>query len=222
MSNSPSGSWNYCSLEILYPSWFLAAWPPSCHSLNSVIFFPPTCCAWRKLRPQLLTSLFLKNCHIWKEEVKIKLCSLFCFVLFSEGRCPVLSSACEGSPCPEETECIADLHEGTYSCLCHGSSTAQCPGESLSVNILWLTLQPSHRDVWLWALSSSLFFNTATVGPSLTFTGSSYVKYRLMENENKEEMKLTMRLRTYSAHAVVMYARGTDYSILEVCHSWYS
>lgn len=42
------------------------------------------------------------------------------------------------------------------------------------------------------------------------------MKYRLMENENKEEMKLTMRLRTYSAHAVVMYARGTDYSILEV------
>lgn len=51
---------------------------------------------------------------------------------------------------------------------------------------------------------------------SVTFTGNSFVKYRLMENENKLEMKLTMRLRTYSAHAVVMYARGTDYSILEV------
>lgn len=54
------------------------------------------------------------------------------------------------------------------------------------------------------------------MGSALTFSGNSYVKYRLMENENKEEMKLTMRLRTYSAHAVVMYARGTDYSILEV------
>lgn len=52
---------------------------------------------------------------------------------------------------------------------------------------------------------------------SITFTGNSFVKYRLMENENKLEMKLTMRLRTYSSHAVVMYARGTDYSILEVC-----
>ncbi|XP_062837544.1 protocadherin Fat 1 isoform X2 [Anolis carolinensis] len=56
------------------------------------------------------------------------------------------------------------------------------------------------------------------VGPAVTFTGSSYVKYRLLENENKEEMKLTMRLRTYSIHAVVMYARGTDYSILEIHH----
>uniref|UniRef100_A0A2K5NBY5 FAT atypical cadherin 1 n=1 Tax=Cercocebus atys TaxID=9531 RepID=A0A2K5NBY5_CERAT len=51
---------------------------------------------------------------------------------------------------------------------------------------------------------------------SMTLTGNSYVKYRLTENENKLEMKLTMRLRTYSMHAVVMYARGTDYSILEI------
>uniref|UniRef100_A0A8C0XD75 Protocadherin Fat 1 n=1 Tax=Castor canadensis TaxID=51338 RepID=A0A8C0XD75_CASCN len=51
---------------------------------------------------------------------------------------------------------------------------------------------------------------------SITFTGNSFVKYRLMENENKLEMKLSMRLRTYSTHAVVVYARGTDYSILEI------
>ncbi|XP_066489067.1 protocadherin Fat 1 isoform X4 [Tiliqua scincoides] len=105
--------------------------------------------------------------------------------LCKEGRCPLINSACEGSPCPEGTECIADHREGKYTCVCHGSSSAQCP---------------------------------ASVGPSMTFTGSSYVKYRLMENENKEEMKLTMRLRTYSTHAVVMYARGTDYSILEIHH----
>lgn len=62
-----------------------------------------------------------------------------------------------------------------------------------------------------------LFFFLISVGSSsITFTGSSFVKYRLMENENRLEMKLTMRLRTYSSHAVVMYARGTDYSILEV------
>ncbi|XP_072920653.1 protocadherin Fat 1a isoform X7 [Hemitrygon akajei] len=51
---------------------------------------------------------------------------------------------------------------------------------------------------------------------SLTFNGNSFVKYRLLENENKEEMKLSLRLRTYHPHAVVMYARGTDYSILEI------
>uniref|UniRef100_A0A8C3AAC4 FAT atypical cadherin 1a n=1 Tax=Cyclopterus lumpus TaxID=8103 RepID=A0A8C3AAC4_CYCLU len=56
----------------------------------------------------------------------------------------------------------------------------------------------------------------ATYGHSLTFGGSSYVKYRLMENENKELMKLSLRLRTFSSHATVMYAKGTDYSILEI------
>lgn len=38
-----------------------------------------------------------------------------------------------------------------------------------------------------------------------------------MENDNKELMKLSLRLRTFSSHATVMYAKGTDYSILEVC-----
>ena len=42
------------------------------------------------------------------------------------------------------------------------------------------------------------------------------MKYHLMENENKELMKLSVRLRTFSSHATVMYAKGTDYSILEV------
>ncbi|XP_075466227.1 protocadherin Fat 1 isoform X4 [Ascaphus truei] len=54
------------------------------------------------------------------------------------------------------------------------------------------------------------------IGSSVTFTGYSYIKYRLLENENKEEMKLAMKLRTHSSHAVIMYARGTDYSILEI------
>ncbi|XP_029442811.1 protocadherin Fat 1 isoform X2 [Rhinatrema bivittatum] len=55
-----------------------------------------------------------------------------------------------------------------------------------------------------------------SVASSVTFNGNSYIKYRLMENENKEEMKLSLRLKTHSTHAVVMYARGTDYSILEI------
>ncbi|XP_069023029.1 protocadherin Fat 1a isoform X2 [Embiotoca jacksoni] len=53
-------------------------------------------------------------------------------------------------------------------------------------------------------------------GHSLTFGGSGYVKYNLIENENKELMKLSLRLRTFSTHATVMYAKGTDYSILEI------
>ncbi|KAM6940342.1 protocadherin Fat 1a isoform 2-T2 [Xenentodon cancila] len=53
-------------------------------------------------------------------------------------------------------------------------------------------------------------------GHSLTFSGTGYVKYHLMDNDNKELMKLSLRLRTFSSHATVMYAKGTDYSILEI------
>lgn len=53
-------------------------------------------------------------------------------------------------------------------------------------------------------------------GHSFTFNGNGYVKYHLMENDNKELMKLSLRLRTFSNHATVMYAKGTDYSILEI------
>ncbi|XP_077575888.1 protocadherin Fat 1a [Stigmatopora nigra] len=58
--------------------------------------------------------------------------------------------------------------------------------------------------------------NKCSDGHSLTFSGNSYVKYHLLENDNKEQMKLSLRLRTFSPHATVMFAKGTDYSILEI------
>ncbi|XP_069487651.1 protocadherin Fat 1 isoform X1 [Ambystoma mexicanum] len=97
------------------------------------------------------------------------------------GKCPLVSTVCERNPCPEGSECIADVKDAKYTCVCQGGKLGLCP-----------------------------------VGSSVTFSGNSYVKYRLVEHENKEEMKLTMRIRSYSSHAVVMYARGTDYSILEI------
>ncbi|XP_076001621.1 protocadherin Fat 1a isoform X2 [Genypterus blacodes] len=97
------------------------------------------------------------------------------------GRCPVMNSECENNPCPEGMECVGDLRDTTYSCVCPEGKRGKCSD-----------------------------------GHSLTFSGSGYVKYRLMENENKELMKLSLRLRTFSSHATVMYAKGTDYSILEI------
>ncbi|TWW58827.1 protocadherin Fat 1a isoform X4 [Takifugu flavidus] len=96
-------------------------------------------------------------------------------------KCPVLNNACEKNPCPEGMECVEDLRENNYSCVCPEGKKGKCSD-----------------------------------GHSLTFSGSSYVKYHLIENENKELLKLSLRLRTFSSHATVMYAKGTDYSILEI------
>lgn len=112
---------------------------------------------------------------------------------------------------------VTPRHRRTAVCLCkegkcpvvhHGCEDSPCPEGSECVSD---PLEEKYTCV-----CSGGKFGQCPGSSSVTFTGNSFVKYRLMENENKLEMKLTMRLRTYSSHAVVMYARGTDYSILEI------
>uniref|UniRef100_A0A8D1JYI0 FAT atypical cadherin 1 n=1 Tax=Sus scrofa TaxID=9823 RepID=A0A8D1JYI0_PIG len=112
---------------------------------------------------------------------------------------------------------VTPRHRRTAVCLCkegkcpvvhHGCEDSPCPEGSECVSD---PLEEKYTCV-----CPGGKFGQCPGSSSVTFTGNSFVKYRLMENENKLEMKLTMRLRTYSSHAVVMYARGTDYSILEI------
>lgn len=103
---------------------------------------------------------------------------------------------------------MEDLRENNYSCLCPEGKKGKCSGKS---SRLYLPLASSAP-----CLNSRLSPPPLSDGHSLTFSGSSYVKYHLIENENKELLKLSLRLRTFSSHATVMYAKGTDYSILEV------
>uniref|UniRef100_A0A8C9QC51 FAT atypical cadherin 1 n=1 Tax=Spermophilus dauricus TaxID=99837 RepID=A0A8C9QC51_SPEDA len=112
---------------------------------------------------------------------------------------------------------VTPRHHRTAVCLCqegkcppvhHGCEDNPCPAGSECI--------ADPREEKYTCVCPGGRFGQCPGSSSITFTGNSFVKYRLMENENKLEMKLTMRLRTYSAHAVVMYARGTDYSILEI------
>ncbi|XP_049721123.1 protocadherin Fat 1 isoform X2 [Elephas maximus indicus] len=112
---------------------------------------------------------------------------------------------------------VTPRHQRTAVCLCRdgkcpavhqGCEDSPCPEGSECV--------PDPREERYTCVCPGGRFAECPGGSSVTFTGNSFVKYRLMENENKLEMKLSMRLRTYSTHAVVMYARGTDYSILEI------
>ncbi|XP_060237640.1 protocadherin Fat 1 isoform X3 [Meriones unguiculatus] len=112
---------------------------------------------------------------------------------------------------------VTPRHHRTAVCLCkdgscppvhHGCEDNPCPAGSECV--------ADPREEKYSCVCPGGGFGKCPGSSSITFTGNSFVKYRLMENENKLEMKLTMRLRTYSSHAIVMYARGTDYSILEI------
>lgn len=114
-------------------------------------------------------------------------------------------------------ECVADPRDTDYSCVCPEGKKGKCSGKTSSAV---LDIFPFSKKVIIYAAVLSYMYVCVTPVPdghSLTFSGNGYVKYHLMENENKELMKLSLRLRTFSSHATVMYAKGTDYSILEVC-----
>ncbi|KAL4641472.1 protocadherin Fat 1-like [Arapaima gigas] len=61
-------------------------------------------------------------------------------------------------------------------------------------------------------------YSTVVSWPTLTFGGKGYIKHRLLENEIKEVMKLSLRLKTFSSQATIMYFEGTGYNILEILH----
>ncbi|XP_041930485.1 protocadherin Fat 1-like isoform X2 [Alosa sapidissima] len=53
-------------------------------------------------------------------------------------------------------------------------------------------------------------------GAALTLFENSFIKYHLPEDVSQEELKISLRLRTFSSHGTVMFAKGHDYSILEI------
>uniref|UniRef100_A0A3P9HZR5 FAT atypical cadherin 1 n=1 Tax=Oryzias latipes TaxID=8090 RepID=A0A3P9HZR5_ORYLA len=113
---------------------------------------------------------------------------------------------------------VTPRHQRTATCQCHGGTCPvlnnvcennPCPEGTQCI--------ADPRDpVYNCVCPEGKKGKCSADGQSLSFSGSSYVKYRLMENENKELMKLSLKLRTFSSHATVMYAKGTDYSILEI------
>ncbi|KAM8841936.1 protocadherin Fat 1a isoform 9-T12 [Synchiropus picturatus] len=112
---------------------------------------------------------------------------------------------------------VTPRHQRTATCQCEGG---KCP----SLNTVCenspcpegMECVADAREAVYSCVCPESRTGKCTDGHSLTFSGSSYIKYRLMENENKELMKLSLRLRTFSSHATVMFAKGTDYSILEI------
>ncbi|XP_059502534.1 protocadherin Fat 3a isoform X3 [Stegostoma tigrinum] len=48
---------------------------------------------------------------------------------------------------------------------------------------------------------------------SLSFAGNSYIKYRVAENNKRDELKLGLHLRTLQSNGIIMYAEG-DYCVI--------
>ncbi|XP_046699501.1 protocadherin Fat 1a isoform X1 [Silurus meridionalis] len=111
---------------------------------------------------------------------------------------------------------VTPRHTRTADCLCHGAECAElnkvCEGNPCPKGTECVE-DPTHST---FSCVCSDDKHGCAEGHALTFSGNGYVRYRLMENDNKEEMNLSLRLRTFSDKATIMYAKGTDYSILEI------
>ncbi|TSN95695.1 Protocadherin Fat 1 [Bagarius yarrelli] len=112
---------------------------------------------------------------------------------------------------------VTPRHTRTADCLCHGAECSElsklCEGNPCPAGTECVE-DPTHTTFS--CICSDEKHGQCAEGHTLTFSGNGYVRYRLMENDNKEEMNLSLRLRTFSDHATIMYAKGTDYSILEI------
>uniref|UniRef100_A0A8C2GUC5 FAT atypical cadherin 3a n=1 Tax=Cyprinus carpio TaxID=7962 RepID=A0A8C2GUC5_CYPCA len=51
---------------------------------------------------------------------------------------------------------------------------------------------------------------------SLSFSGNSYIKYRVTDGERSGEMKLTLRIRTLQSKGIIMYTRADPCSVLKI------
>uniref|UniRef100_F6T585 FAT atypical cadherin 1 n=1 Tax=Ornithorhynchus anatinus TaxID=9258 RepID=F6T585_ORNAN len=114
---------------------------------------------------------------------------------------------------------VTPRHHRTAQCLCsdgkcpvlsRGCENNPCPAGTDCV--------PDVEDEDAYTCVCPVTEGPCPGGSSVTFSGNGYVRYRLAERENPLELKLTLRLRTLAANGVIMYAQGTDYSILEVHH----
>ncbi|XP_067306295.1 protocadherin Fat 3a isoform X1 [Pseudorasbora parva] len=51
---------------------------------------------------------------------------------------------------------------------------------------------------------------------SLSFSGNSYIKYRVTDGERSGEMKLALRIRTLQSKGIIMYTRADPCSVLKI------
>ncbi|XP_051891479.1 protocadherin Fat 1a isoform X7 [Pristis pectinata] len=170
---------------------------------------------FRKLNTSVVDMEEMMGVRILK--VIHKLCAgLDCPIKFCEEKITVDSNTMS-THSTARLSFVTPRHHRTAVCLCKGSKCPTihklceanlCPADTECV--------PDAKEERYTCLCKNGNQGQCSGGSSLSFNGNSYVKYRLLENENKEEMKLSLRLRTYHPHAIVMYARGTDYSILEI------
>uniref|UniRef100_A0A3B4DCD8 FAT atypical cadherin 3a n=1 Tax=Pygocentrus nattereri TaxID=42514 RepID=A0A3B4DCD8_PYGNA len=149
----------------------------------------------------------------------------------------VLDKNCSGLDCREaqcEQSITLDSHSLlTYSspktsfvsprfhrstrCVCNGSCSAvsevcedmACPGDMQCVKT------DSNRGPYACQCPPGKLGECAG-HTSLSFSGNSYIKYRIIDGGRREEMKLQLRIRTLQSKGIIMYTRPEPCTVLKI------
>lgn len=124
------------------------------------------------------------------------------------GACPTPVELCEGQSCPVDMQCVRSGPTAPSVCQCLPERLDQCAGAVISSSLYLGSNSNVTKN-----FKSDLLVTDQT---SLSFSGNSYIKYRVSDGGQNGEMKLSLRIRTLQRRGVIMYTRVNPCTMLKV------
>lgn len=90
-------------------------------------------------------------------------------------RCPELNNVCETSPCPEGMECVADIRDSVYSCVCPEAKAGKCSGKCSAGIKLSAVVRSQSTACHMFLIPIKTFRSVLRRHSCHTFHGSSIV-----------------------------------------------
>ncbi len=144
------------------------------------------------------------------------------------GTCPTPVELCEGQSCPADMQCVRSGPTAPSVCQCQPERLDECAGIIPSFLILRVgsTARISSCRVCFYfcklklslviVVTFSITFCEPAGQTSLSFSGNSYIKYRVTESSQSGEMRLGLRIRTLQRRGVIMFTRVNPCTMLKV------
>uniref|UniRef100_A0A3B3IPN9 Uncharacterized protein n=1 Tax=Oryzias latipes TaxID=8090 RepID=A0A3B3IPN9_ORYLA len=109
----------------------------------------------------------------------------------------------------ERVSLVSPRFSRTETCICPGEHSSHlCEGQSCPADMQCVRLKPFELCV---------FVCCDGVGQtSLSFSGNSYIKYRVTERGQSGEMRLGLRIRTLQRRGVIMFTRVNPCTMLKI------
>ncbi|KAM3868566.1 protocadherin Fat 3 [Diretmus argenteus] len=115
----------------------------------------------------------------------------------------------------ERVSLVSPRFSRTETCTCPGGTcpTQLCEGQSCPADMQCVRFGPTAPSV---CQCQPDWLNECAGQTSLSFSGNSYIKYRVTESGQSGEMKLSLRIRTLQRRGVIMFTRANPCTMLKI------